>query len=407
MRNIRDDFPILSQEINGKPLVYLDSAATSMRPKQVLEAVDGFYRQVGANPHRGLYALGEQATAAYESARETASKFIGARPEETIFTRGATESLNIVAYCYAPTVLKPGTSVVIPISEHHSNLVPWQRAVRAAGAELRYLYTDENGELSDDEIEKKIDKTTKIVAFSHVSNVFGGMFPVQRLVARARQVGAAAVLDCAQSAPHLALNLCGLEVDFAAFSGHKLYAPMGIGVLYGKRELLEAMPPFLAGGDMIEYVEEQTSTYAPLPQKFEAGTQNAGGAVGLAAAMRYIESIGWEDIRTHEQALMRRTVSGLSAVPHVTVLGNPNPDAERYGVAAFNIDGVHSHDAATLLDGDGVAIRAGHHCAQPLMKYLGIGSSCRASLGIYNTEQDIDALLESIPKVRRILGYGN
>lgn len=408
MNDIRSDFPVLQVQQHGKPVVYLDSAATSQRPVQVLQAVDDFYRTSGANPHRGIYSLAEKATLAYENARESVAGFIGAPfAEEIIFTRNASEALNLIAYCYAPTVLQKGDKIVIPISEHHSNLVPWQRAAKATGAVLEYLYLDENGNIPEEEIEKKITPGTKIVAFAQVSNVLGCQLPVQKLVAKAKAVGAATVLDCAQSVPHFKVNVTGLDVDFAVFSGHKVYAPMGIGVLFGKRQLLNDMPPFLSGGDMIEYVQEQETSWAPLPQKFEAGTQNAGGAIGLAAAIKYIEAIGWPAIEKHETELMAYLMRGLCALPHLQIIGNPNPAAPRFGVVAFNIDGVHPHDVASILDSEGVCIRAGHHCAQPLMHYLNQPATCRASLGLYNNKADVDALLAAIPKVRRLLGYGD
>ena len=406
MRNFAEDFPALAQTVHGKPLVYLDSAATAMRPACVLAAIERFYRESGANPHRGVYVTAERATALYEQARETTAQFVGADPEEIVFVRNATEALNLVAYTFAPLVLRPGDNIVIPVSEHHSNLVPWQIAARKAGAVLTYLYPDAQGRIPEVEIERKITERTKIVAFAQVSNVLGCLLPVEKLVARARQVGAKTVLDCAQSVPHMAVDLHGLDVDFAAFSGHKLYGPMGIGALYGKRELLDMMPPFLSGGDMIEYVREQETTYAPVPQRFEAGTQNVGDAAGLAAAMDYVQSIGWETIHSREKALMARLIDGLLANPYVEIIGSTDKDVPRYGVVAFNITDVHSHDVATILDAEGIAVRAGHHCAQPLMRYLQINASCRASLGLYNTENDIDRLLEAIPKVRRVFGLG-
>lgn len=408
MNTPRADFPALAQPANGHPLVYLDSAATTMRPLQVLEAVNAFYTQCGANPHRGVYGLGEQATLAYETARETVAQFIGAaNAQEVIFTRNATEALNLLAYSFAPTVLTPGDEIVIPVSEHHSNLVPWQQAAAKANARLVYLYPDENGNISEEEIQTKITPRTKIVAFAQVSNVLGNILPLQALVRRAKEVGAATVLDCAQSVPHFRIDMGALEVDFAAFSGHKLYAPMGIGVLYGRRALLESMPPFLTGGDMIEYVQEQHTTFAPPPQKFEAGTQNAGGAIGLAAAIRYIEHIGWPAIQATEHALVQKTLAGLAQLPYIHVLGDTRPGTPRCGVISFTIEGVHPHDAATILDAEGIAIRAGHHCAQPLLRFLGLNASCRASFGLYNTEADVDALLRAIPNTRRMLGYAD
>lgn len=408
MRDIRSEFPAINQQVHGHPLAYLDSAATSHRPQSVLRAVTDFYSTAGANPHRGLYAMAENSTRAYEGARETVAEFVGAMdPAEIIFTRNASEAINLVAFCYAAVVLKPGDEVAITIAEHHSNLVPWQRAAQAAGAKLVYMYVDENGNLPDEEIETKIGANTRIVAFTQVSNVLGVKMPLAKLVARAKRVDAVTVLDCAQAVPHFKVDLHALDVDFAAFSGHKMYAPMGIGVLYGRKKLLDAMPPFLAGGDMIEYVEEQTTTFAPLPQKFEAGTQNAGGAVGLAAAIRFIQTIGWEEIEKTEAELMHYLVQGLLSVPHISIIGSQDVKAERFGVVSFNVEDVHPHDVASIVDGEGVAIRAGHHCAQPLMKYLGINACCRASLGVYNNKQDIDALVAALPKTRRWLGYAD
>ncbi|MDR0861238.1 MAG: SufS family cysteine desulfurase [Oscillospiraceae bacterium] len=409
-KNFAADFPALNQQVNGNRLVYLDSAATSMRPQSVLDAAVDFYSTKGANPHRGVYKMAEEATAAYENSRAAVASYLSIDTDELIFTRNASESLNIVMYSYALDALKPGDSIVIPVSEHHSNLVPWQRAAARTGATLEYLYVDRvTGAISDDELERKITSKTKIVAFAHVSNVLGVLFPIEKLIARAKAVGAVTVLDCAQTIAHMPLDLHALDVDFAAFSGHKMYAPMGIGGLYGKRELLARMEPFLFGGDMIEYVREQDTTFAPAPQKFEAGTQNAGGAVALAAAIDYIKAIGWDILEAREAALMRRLVAGLNGLKDVTVIGDSNPDAPRYGVVAFNLRDVHSHDVASILDSYGIAIRAGQHCAAPLMDYLQLPfkSSCRASLALYNTEEDVDRLLECLPLVRGKMGYGD
>ena len=404
----KNDFPALAQEVNGHKIAYLDSAATSMRPDAVLRALDEFYKRDGANPHRGLYLMAQRSTDAYDGSRRVVAGFIGADFEETVFTRNTSESLNIVAYCYGPIAMKRGTpagaNIVIPICEHHSNLVPWQILAQNHGAELRYLYVDkETGLIPEFEIETKIDAGTKIVAFAHVSNVLGSKLPVEKIIAKAKSVGAVTVMDCAQSVPHMKLDMHALDVDFAAFSGHKMFGPMGIGVLYGKKALLEEMPPFLYGGDMIEDVREQETDFLPPPSKFEAGTQNAGGAVGIAAAVKYIESVGWVEIEETEKQLMRRLVEGLLAIPEVTIIGEQSADAERYGVVSFNIDEVHPHDVATILDDYGIAIRAGKHCAHPLFVHMQIPfrASCRASLGVYTTEDDIDALLRAIPDVRR------
>lgn len=406
MMDYTSQFPALAQQANGHRLAYLDSAATAMRPARVLKAVEDFYTHAGANPHRGIHVLGQRATEMYEDARATVAAFINVAPEEVVFVRNASEGFNLLAYSYAPMVLGPKDKVVITIAEHHSNLVPWQQAVHKAGAQLVYMYLNKDGTLPEAEMDK-IDANTKIVAFTHVSNVLGCHMPVKQLVQRAKAVGATTVLDCAQSVPHFAMDLRALDVDFASFSGHKMYAPMGIGVLYGKKALLEEMPPFLFGGDMIEYVEEQTTTFAPPPAKFEAGTQNAGAAVGLAEAVRFIQDIGFEEIEKRETELVRYLMEGLVQNRHVKILGNQNPSGRRVGVVAFTVEGVHPHDVASIVDADGVAIRAGHHCAQPLGHYLGVPSSNRASFGIYNTKQDVDALLNALPKTRRMLGYAD
>jgi cysteine desulfurases, SufS subfamily len=402
------DFPILNEQTNGKKLVYLDNAATTQKPLSVLRAVDDYYRTFNANPHRGLYALSIRATEAYENARHTVKEFIHAeKDEEIIFTRNASEALNLVAYSYGLTFLKEGDEIVLPVSEHHSNLLPWQMVAGRTGAKLVYLYPDASGHLTDAEIDAKITPHTKLVALAHVSNVLGTVYPVAEIARKAHAVGAAVVLDCAQSIPHYPLNVTELDADFAAFSGHKMLAPMGIGVLYGKQELLDKMPPFLTGGEMIEYVYEQEATFAPLPQKFEAGTQNVGGAIGLAAAIEYLKNVGYDTILKTESELLTYLLQGLAEIPHVTVYGDTSGASERCGVISFNVDEVHPHDVSSILDADGVAIRAGHHCAQPLMHYLNVNATCRASLYFYNTKEDIDIFLASLKKVRGLLGYGD
>ena len=406
MNPYRKDFPILTAERNGKRLVYLDNAATTQKPLSVIQAVDDYYRSSNANPHRGLYDLSIRATELYEDARGAVRRFINAEKDaEVLFTRNASESLNLVAYSYGMTFLGEGDEIALPVSEHHSNLLPWQMVARAKAAKLCYLYPDKAGRLPESELDK-IGPKTKLVAVAHVSNVLGTVFPVEEIVKRAHAVGAVVVLDCAQSIPHYRVDVQKLGVDFAAFSGHKMLAPMGIGVLYGKEELLDKMPPFLTGGEMIDYVSEQEATFAPLPQKFEAGTQNVGGAVGLAEAIRYLENVGYDTIEKTEQELLRHALDGLAKVPHVTVYGDATGTEQRCGVISFNVDGVHPHDVSTILDTDGVAIRAGHHCAQPLMQYLGVNSTCRASLYFYNTSEDIDSFLQSLKKVRGWLGLG-
>ncbi len=400
---IRASFPILAREFNGKTPAYLDNGATSQRPKAVIDAVDSFYLNQNANPHRGTYELAMEATDAYEGARQTVAKFIGANFKEVIFTRNTTESLNLVAYSYGLSNVNAGDKIVISIMEHHSNLIPWQQVAKAKGATLEYMYTN-GGNITDEEIEKKIVPGVKIVACTQVSNVLGIATPIEKIIKRAHEVGAICVVDAAQSAPHMKIDVKAMDCDFLAFSGHKLFSPLGIGVLYGKKELLEGMPPFLFGGDMIDSVREQDATWAEVPHKFEAGTQNAGGAVGLAAAIEWMNSIGWEELDRIESELYDYAWKKLSEVPHIILYGKS--DEKRYGSIAFNVEDVHPHDTASILDADAVCVRAGHHCAQPLLTHMGISSCCRASIGVYNTKEDIDRLCESLLKVRKWLGYG-
>ncbi len=399
----RKDFPILAADENGNRLVYLDSAATTQHPTQVLDAVTNYYLHDNANPHRGVYELAMRATDAHEGARHRVAQFFHAGDDEIIFTQNTTESLNLVAYSYGMHFLHEGDEIVISVAEHHSNLVPWQRVAAAVGAKLVYLYPGADGHLTDEELDKKITNKTKLVAIGMVSNVLGLRAPVEKVMARAHAVGAVVVLDCAQSAPHTPVDVKKLDVDFAACSAHKLYAPMGMGALYVRKEILDKMPPFLSGGDMIGSVHEQTATWAEGPRKFEAGTRNVGGEVGFAAALDYMDGIGWETFEKHEHALLDRMLTGMRAMPWLTVYGEPTAD-KRYGVVSFNVQDVHPHDVATILDAGGVAVRAGHHCAQPLMEFLGIGSCCRASIAIYNDEEDIDALLNNLEMVRKVMG---
>ena len=405
MNPIMNDFPIL-REKDGRRVAYLDNAATTQKPQSVLDAIMDYYRESNANPHRGLYDLSVRATETYEQARVSVGKFINApRSEEVIFTRNASEALNLVAYSYGLTFLSEGDEIVLPVSEHHSNLLPWQMVARKTGAKLVYLYPDKSGVLHEEELEKKITPRTKIVAAAYVSNVLGTVHPVEKIIALAHKAGAVVVLDCAQSIPHFPLDVQKLDADFVAFSGHKMLGPMGIGVLWGKTAHLDAMPPFLSGGDMIEYVTEQESTFAPLPQKFEAGTPNVSGARGLEAAIQYIEKVGYDFIEKTEAELLAYTLEGLNKIPHVTVYGNF--EKARCGVISFNVEDVHPHDVASILDGDGVAIRAGHHCAQPFMRFLGVNATCRASFYFYNTKEDADRFLSGLKRVRGYLGYGS
>lgn len=398
----RKDFPLLLEE----KAAYLDNAATAQRPVCVMEAEKQFYEHSNANPLRGLYELSMAATDAYEDARETVRKFLHAASErEIIFTRNTTESLNLVAYSYGLTFLKPGDEILVSIMEHHSNLLPWQMVARKTGAVLKFLECEMDGSLPQERLDAGFSDKTKLVAIAQVSNVMGRENPIRKIIQMAHECGAVAVIDAAQSAPHMAIDVQELDADFLAFSGHKLMGPMGIGVLYGKEKWLEQMPPFLTGGEMISSVTREGAVFAELPHKFEAGTVNAAGAAGLAAAIQYIESIGFEKMHAIETALTHRALEGLRTIPHVHVLGSDKAE-EHCGILTFTIDDVHPHDISAILDADGVDVRAGHHCAQPLMDYLGVSSTTRASLYFYNTVEEIDALVESVGSVRRRMGYG-
>ena len=400
--NYKDDFPLLRQS----PIAYLDNAATEQRPQAVLEAVDRFYRTANANPLRGLYQLAVDATDAYENARERVRRFVNAAStQEIVFTRNTTESLNLVAYSYGLSHLRAGDEILVTIAEHHSNLLPWQMVARTTGATLKFLDCEPDGSFPQAAIRAAVTPRTKLAAVGHVSNVTGRTFPVDLLVPLVHANGGVVVLDAAQSAPHCPIDVQKLDVDFLAFSGHKLMAPMGIGALYGKRALLDAMPPFLSGGEMIESVTRTGATYAQLPHKFEAGTVNAGGAVGLAAALDYLEQVGPDTVHTRELALTRQAMEGMRAIPGVHILGSDDP-ADHCGIVSFTVDGVHPHDIAAILDRDQVCIRAGHHCAQPLLAHLGVRSSARASLAFYNTQEDVARLLDSVKDLRRKMGYG-
>lgn len=398
----RQDFPLLREN----PIVYLDSAATAQRPDVVIEAEMEFYRKYNANPLRGLYSLGIEATDRYEEARECVAKFIhAASAKEIIFTRNATESLNLVAYSYGLSHLQKGDEIVVSILEHHSNQLPWRMVAEKTGAVVKYLECDRQGHISDADLQAAFSEKTKLVAVTQVSNVLGIMTPIDKIVALARKSGAVVVLDAAQSTPHMEVDVQKLGVDFLAFSGHKLMAPMGIGVLYGRKELLSEMPPFLTGGEMIQTVTRDKVVYAELPHKFEAGTVNGAGAWALAAAIRYLQEVGYEQIQKQELLLTTQLMDGLKKVPHVQVQGSPDPK-EHCGIVSFTIDGVHPHDISSILDADGIAVRAGHHCAQPLMQQIGVMSTTRASMYFYNTEEDIEKLLASVQTIRRRMGYG-
>lgn len=401
-RDYRQDFPLL----RGNPIVYLDSAATAQRPDVVIEAEMEFYRKYNANPLRGLYSLGIEATDRYEEARECVAKFIhAASAKEIIFTRNATESLNLVAYSYGLSHLQKGDEIVVSILEHHSNQLPWRMVAEKTGAVVKYLECDRQGHILDADLQAAFSEKTKLVAVTQVSNVLGIRTPIDKIVALARKSGAVVVLDAAQSTPHMEVDVQKLGVDFLAFSGHKLMAPMGIGVLYGRKELLSEMPPFLTGGEMIQTVTRDKVVYAELPHKFEAGTVNGAGAWALAAAIRYLQEVGYEQIQKQELLLTTQLMDGLKKVLHVQIQGSPDPK-EHCGIVSFTIDGVHPHDVSSILDADGIAVRAGHHCAQPLMQQIGVMSTTRASMYFYNTEEDIEKLLASVQTIRRRMGYG-
>lgn len=401
------DFPLLNREISGQKIAYLDNGATTQKPEPVIKAICGYYGGCNANPHRGAYALSVKATDIYEEARVRTAKFINAkRPQEIVFTKNATEALNLIAYSYGLNNIGAGDEIVISISEHHSNLVPWQHVAKAKGATLKYIYLEADGNLSAEDIENKITERTKLVAVTQVSNVLGLKNDVAAIVKKAHSVGAVCVVDGSQSVAHMAVDVQALGADFFAFSGHKMLSPMGIGVLYGKYELLDAMPPFLMGGDMIEYVQEQDTTWAELPAKFEAGTQNVGGAAGLTEAIDYLEKITFDRIEAIERDLVDYALPKLRELPYIELYGCDSTRDNKTGIITFNVKDVHPHDVATILDSYGVNVRAGHHCAQPLHRYLGQNASCRASFYLYNTREDIDRWIEALKKVRGVLGYG-
>lgn len=389
-----EDFPILK----NRDMAYLDSGATTQKPQKVLDAVESFYEHENANPHRGAYSLSIEATEAYESTRGKIAQFINARyPEEIIFSKNATESLNLLAYSYGLDNLKKEDEVVISIMEHHSNLVPWQYVTNKTGSTLKYMYINDNFEISKEEIESKITDKTKIVGITHISNVLGTINPVKEIIKYAHKKGAIVIVDASQSIPHMKIDVQDLDADFLVFSGHKMLAPLGIGVLYGKKELLQKMKPFLMGGDMIEYVYEQKTTFAPLPNKFEAGTQNVEGVIGLGASIDYINEIGYDKIAEVEKELTEYAREKLSKLDYLDLYLTPNKE-NHSSVFSFNIKGIHPHDVASILDTENVYVRSGNHCAQPLLRSFGIDSTCRASLYFYNTKEDIDKLVYGLDK---------
>lgn len=402
-RSIREQFPILHQEVNGHPLVYLDSSATSHKPLKVLEAVDAYYRNDNSNVHRGVHTLGTRATDKYEGAREKVQQFINARStKEVIFTRGTTTAINTVAHSYARANLEPGDEVIITPMEHHSNIIPWQQAVKATGATLKYFELNEDGTLNMEDVKKSIGPQTKIVALTHISNVLGTINPIKEIVELAHRQNAVVLVDGAQGAPHVKVDVQDIDCDFYCFSGHKMCGPTGIGVLYGKQELLENMEPVEFGGEMIDFVHLYDSTWKELPWKFEGGTPIIAGAIGLGAAIDFLTEIGLDKIEAHDQKLTAYAMERMNEIEGLTIYG-PSKD-KRSAVVTFNIDGVHPHDTATALDTEGIAVRAGHHCAQPLMRWLDVTATARASMYVYNTEDDIDKLVSGLAKTKEFFG---
>jgi len=400
--NIREDFPILKRQVHGKPLVYLDNAATSQKPQVVIDTVHRYYAEENANIHRGAYYLSEKATQAYEDARVKVQHFLHAPSErEIIFTRSVTEAINLVAHCYGRKTLNAGDEVIISAMEHHSNIVPWQIICEEKGAILRVVPIDDAGEFLLDEFEKLLNPRTKLVAVTHVSNALGSITPVREIIDMAHHRRIPVLIDGAQAVPHFKVNVQELDCEFYGFSGHKLYGPTGIGILYGKAELLEAMPPYQGGGDMIRSVTFEKTIYAPIPSKFEAGTPHIEGGIGLGAAVDYLEGIGMEAINAYEQELLAYAMKAVGAVPGVRIFGTAR---EKAGVISFSLEGVHPHDIATILDQEGIAIRTGHHCAQPVMERFGVPAMARASLAFYNTKAEIDALVAGIHKVKEVFG---
>lgn len=403
---VKNDFPILTQIINDEPLVYLDNAATTQKPLAVLDALETYYRESNANVHRGVHTLAERATTQYEAAREKVQRFINANEAaEVLFTRGTTTSLNWVAKSYGEANVKSGDEILISVMEHHSNLIPWQQLAKKTGAVLKYVELTEEGLLDMESFQSQLSDNTKIVALTHVSNVLGVINPIQDIARLVHEQGAVLVVDGAQAVPHMPVDVQALEVDFYAFSGHKMLGPTGIGVLYGKRHLLEQMEPVEFGGEMIALVGEQDSTWKELPWKFEAGTPNIAGAIGLGAAIDYLATVGLSSIQEHEKNLKAYLWPKLKEIPGLTIYG-PTDIAKRTGIVTFNLDGLHPHDVATAMDMEGVAIRAGHHCAQPLMRRLSANSTARASFYLYNTTADVDKFIEALLATKEFFAHG-
>ena len=402
VESVRSDFPILQTKVNGKPLVYLDNGATTQKPQCVIDAITAYYTQYNSNVHRGTHQLSNLATEAHEKGRKTVQAYINAAHDhEVIFTRGTTESINLVAFSFGQAFVQPGDEVIATAMEHHSNFVPWQMMCERQGAKFRVVPFDENGDLRLDVLANLLNEKTRIVAFNHVSNSLGTINPAKKIIQMAHDAGAAVLVDAAQSVQHIEHDVQAMDADFYAFSGHKIYGPTGIGVLYGKEKWLDAMPPYQGGGEMIDIVTEEYTTYNKLPFKFEAGTPNIVGPIGLAAAIDYLNQFDFNEIRSHEDDVLEYGRERLIEVPGLTIYGNSE---HRTSILAFNISGIHHYDLGTLLDTQGIAVRTGHHCTQPIMTALGIDGTVRASLGIYNTKAEIDALIEGIYKVRKMLG---
>lgn len=403
VKEIRKQFPILHQEVNGHPLVYLDSAATSQKPKQVIEALQKYYEWDNSNVHRGVHTLGSRATDAYEGAREKVFHFLNAAStQEIVFTRGTTTAINLVAHSYARSVCSKGDEIVLTEMEHHSNLIPWQQVAKATGAVLKYIPLQPDGSIKIEDVEKTITNQTKIVAVMQVSNVLGVVNPVKEIARIAHQHGAKILVDGAQSTPHMSIDVQDMDCDFFAFSAHKMCGPTGIGVLYGKRSLLEEMEPIEFGGEMIDHVDLYTSTWKELPWKFEGGTPIIAGAIGLGAAIDYLTNIGLEEIEKHEKQLAAYAMQKMKSIEGLKIYG---PENDRAGLVTFNLVEVHPHDLATVLDSEGIAVRAGHHCCQPLMRWLDVSATARASFYLYNTEEDVDRLVAGLEKTKEYFGY--
>jgi cysteine desulfurase/selenocysteine lyase len=399
---IRDDFPILKQKVHGKPLVYFDNGATSQKPQAVIDAIDRYYRAENSNIHRGVHYLSEQATSAYEAAREKIRSFINARlTKEIVFVRGTTEAINLVAQSYGRSFLRVGDEIIVSAMEHHSNIVPWQMLCEQVGARLRVIPINHDGEIVMDEYRRLLNEKTKFVSVTHVSNALGSVVPVKEMVALAHQRGVPVLIDGAQAVPHFKVDVRDLGCDFYAFSGHKVFGPTGVGVLYGQAELLERMPPYQGGGDMISLVTFEKTHYNDLPYKFEAGTPHIAGGIGLGAAIEYLQGLDWHQVSVHEQELLAYATAALSTIDAVRIIGTAK---EKAGVVSFVIDHVHAHDVGTILDQEGVAIRAGHHCAMPVMQRFGVPATARASFAFYNTTAEIDVMTQAIYRVLKVFG---